>query len=292
MLLSGNPLTSALRLPSSYIYASHQPKTSAAMTDNFFLVLAAILLVPLIPAFLIYKFLPASDTDVSGPYTGLSLKLKGAFAGYFLLVIVALLLQYRVMNNKQEKQIETLTREASQKDTAIAQLKSQVAASANPVIDWKIKGAVTPGGREGTRFFYDDGTTSNAPDGSFELIKRSIAREGTAKPPKWMCIYNAATGFKVVSLNRDIQHPDIAAFNVSFDDEKHEILVRKPIDINSIEKDSVVAVANFIEKNPELKAEVQRIDPTLFQKANMIQTQRQLDRSQVLRAGSGRLRPQ
>jgi hypothetical protein len=71
------------------------------MSDNFFLVLAAILIVPLIPAYIIYKFLPASDTDVSGPYSGLSLKLKGAFAGYFLLVIVGLALQYAVMNNKQ-----------------------------------------------------------------------------------------------------------------------------------------------------------------------------------------------
>ena len=109
--------------------------------DNFFLVLAAILLTPVIPAFIIYKFLPASDTDVSGPYQGLSLKLKGAFAGYFLLVIVGLVLQYAIMGNKQEKWIETLTREAKEKDTTITQLKAQLMASANPVIDWKIKGS-------------------------------------------------------------------------------------------------------------------------------------------------------
>src|SRR4051812_38777411 len=112
------------------------------MTDNFYLTLAAILLVPVIPAFIIYKFLPASDTDVSGPYQGLSLKLKGAFAGYFLLVIVGLALQYVVMNNNQKKEIEALQRDVSQRDTTIAHLQSQVLASANPVIDWKIKGAV------------------------------------------------------------------------------------------------------------------------------------------------------
>ena len=256
------------------------------MTDNFFLVLAAILLLPLIPAFLIYKFLPASDTDVSGPYQGLSLKLKGAFAGYFLLVIVSLVLQYAVMGNKQEKQIEALLRETKQKDTTIAQMQSQLASSANPVIDWRIKGAVTPGGKEGTRFFYDDGTTSNAPDGSFELIKRSIAKEGTAKPPKWMCIYNAATGFKVVSLNRDISHPDITAYNIDFDDSKHEILVRKPIDINSIEKDSVVAVANYIENNPALKNTVQQIDPNLLQKATHIRRERLVTKPLVTAPGN------
>ena len=53
------------------------------MTDNFYLALAAILIFPLIPAFFIYKYLPVGkgdDVDVSGPFSGLSLKLKGAFA--------------------------------------------------------------------------------------------------------------------------------------------------------------------------------------------------------------------
>ncbi|MDB5207839.1 MAG: hypothetical protein JWR72_2914 [Flavisolibacter sp.] len=253
------------------------------MADNFYLTLAAILFLPVIPAYILYKFLPASDTDVSGPYQGLSIKLKGAFAGYFLLVIVGLVLQYAVMNNKQEKQIETLTREGKQKDTTIAQQQLQLQASANPVIDWHIKGAVTPGGREGTRFFYDDGTTTNSPDGSFELIKRSIAKEGTAKPPKWMCIYNATAGFKVVSLNRDISHPDIAGYNIAFDDTKHEILVRKPIDINSIEKDSLVAVANFIESNPALKQQALQISPGLFEKADVIKQEQQLNKVKLIR---------
>ena len=196
--------------------------------------------------------------------------------------MVGLVLQYAIMGNKQEKQIESLTREAKQKDTTIAQLQSQVLASANPVIDWKIKGAVMPQ-KDGTRFFYDDGTTNNAPDGSFELIKRSIAKEGKAPPPKWMCVYNLNTGFKVVSLNRDIPHPDIVAYNIAFDDSKHEILVRKPIDINSIEKDSVVAVANFVEKHPELKAKVQEMDPTFFQKADVLKEQKAADRSRLMR---------
>ncbi len=233
------------------------------MADNFYLALAAILLVPIIPAYILYKFLPASDTDVSGPYQGLSLKLKGAFAGYFLLVMVGLALQYVIMNNKQERMIESLTEQAKQKDTTIAQLQSQLAASSNPVIDWRIKGAVWPEGKEGTRFFYGDGTTKNDPDGSFELVKRSIAKEGAAKPPRWICVYNINTGFRVVSLNRDIGHPDIAAYNVSFNDSLYEILIKKPIDINSIEKDSVLAVANFIGKDPELKTKVQQTNPDI-----------------------------
>jgi hypothetical protein len=41
------------------------------MTDNFYLTLAAILLIPIIPAYILYKFLPASETNVSGPFQGL-----------------------------------------------------------------------------------------------------------------------------------------------------------------------------------------------------------------------------
>jgi hypothetical protein len=248
------------------------------MADNFYLSLAAILLLPVIPAYIIYKFLPAGETDVSGPYQGLSLKLKGAFAGYFLLVIVGLALQYTTINNKQGKQIETLGREMAQRDTLISQLRAQVAAAAHPVIDWHIKGAVTPA-KEGTRFFYDDGTTQNHPDGSFNLIKRSLAREGKANPPKWVCIYNTTTGFRVVSLNREINHPDLASYNVVFDDANHEILIRKPIDINSIERDSIVAVANFIETNPTLKEQVRQVHPGLLEKADVIREEKQFDRA-------------
>jgi hypothetical protein len=246
------------------------------MTDNFFLALAAILLLPVVPAYIIYKFLPVGkpeDTDVSGPYKGLSLKLKGAFAGYFLLVIVGVVLQYTIMNNEQKKKISSLEFDAGQKDTLIQQLKNQLAASANPVIDWHVKGLIQPAGKEGTRFFYDDGTTNNAPDGSFELIKRCIASQGVAKPPKWVCIYNAAVGFNVISLNRELNHPDITKYNVAFDDSSHEITIKRAIEINSKEKDSTMAVANFFEARPELKAKALQTDPALFRKAAVLKQQ-------------------
>lgn len=248
-----------------------------AMTDNFYLALAAILLLPLIPAFVIYTKLPVGkgeDVNVSGPFSGLTLKLKGAFAAYFLLVIVGLVLQYAIMNSEQKKTIAEMTRQLSQKDVLISQLKDQVAAAANPVIDWHVKGLIQPGGKEGTKFFYDDGTTNNDPDGSFELIKRCIASQGIAKPPKWVCIYNAATGFNVISLNRELHHPDIEKFQVAFDDNRHEIIIGKPIDINSYAKDSTVAIANFISRHPDLQAKVLQIDPAIMLKANAIRTER------------------
>ena len=248
------------------------------MTDNFYLALAAILLLPVIPAYILYKFLPASDTDVSGPYKGMNVKLKGAFAGYFLLVIVGLALQYVIMNSQEQRLIEQLKAQVAENDSTIARLQTQVNGA---VTDWYIKGLLSPAGKEGTRFFYDDGTTKNEPDGSFELIKRTLGKDGQTKPPKWICIYNRATGFKVISLNRELAHPDISTYNVSFDDNKHEITIKKPIEINSIEKDSIVAIANYINKNAELKSKVLQEDPAIIQKAELIKREIQINQSKL-----------
>lgn len=50
--------------------------------------IAAVVLIPLIPAFLLYKYLRSGRTSVGGPFKGLDIKLSGAFAGYFLMVLV------------------------------------------------------------------------------------------------------------------------------------------------------------------------------------------------------------
>ncbi len=242
------------------------------MTENFYFALAAILLLPVIPAYILYKFLPASDTDVSGPYKGLSIKLKGAFAGYFLLVLVGMALQYVMMGSRQARTIEHLQSQVTAGDSTISSLRTAVNGA---VTDWYIKGLLLPPGKEGTRFFYDDGTTSNSPDGSFELIKRTLGKDGVSKPPKWVCIYNPTTGFKVISFNRELQHPDIAAYNVQFDDNTHTIKINKPIEINSIAKDSIVAVANFVESNPELKQQIIAASPNLLKAASVIKAERQ-----------------
>lgn len=47
------------------------------------------LLIPVIPAFVLFKFLP-TRVRARGPYTGLRINLEGAFAGYFLLVLAIL----------------------------------------------------------------------------------------------------------------------------------------------------------------------------------------------------------
>jgi hypothetical protein len=56
--------------------------------DDRYLQLAAILLMPMVPAVFFYWLLPGSAT-VSGPFKKLNIRLTGAFAGYFLLVLVS-----------------------------------------------------------------------------------------------------------------------------------------------------------------------------------------------------------
>jgi len=58
------------------------------MPDDF-LYLAAVILLPVVPALVIFKLLPGSSADAEGPFQGLKLKLGGAFAGYFIVVLVA-----------------------------------------------------------------------------------------------------------------------------------------------------------------------------------------------------------
>lgn len=59
---------------------------SGNTTENLIYIGAAVLL-PLIPAFILYKILPAK-ANLVGPLGKFTLKLSGAFAGYFALVII------------------------------------------------------------------------------------------------------------------------------------------------------------------------------------------------------------
>jgi hypothetical protein len=56
---------------------------------NDLIILAFIILLPIIPAYLLFKVLPSRAT-VSGPLKGLKINLGGAFAGYFAVVLVIL----------------------------------------------------------------------------------------------------------------------------------------------------------------------------------------------------------
>src|SRR5256885_13971987 len=111
-------------------------------TYNFIYLLTAMLLLPLIPAFLLYKFLP-SKTSVSGPFKGLNLKLTGAFGGYFLLVLTAIGVFFPLLKNDQQKVIE-------QQKQRIKELENAVSAKQQ----WVMKGNVVSTSPKQTKVFF------------------------------------------------------------------------------------------------------------------------------------------
>ena len=57
---------------------------------NDILFLGVIVILPIIPAFILFKWLPPKKTFASGPFKGLNLKLTGSFAGYFVVLLFIL----------------------------------------------------------------------------------------------------------------------------------------------------------------------------------------------------------
>lgn len=55
---------------------------------SFVLTVVLVILVPLIPAYILFRTLPG-DAFVNGPFKGLDINLSGAFAGYFILVLIS-----------------------------------------------------------------------------------------------------------------------------------------------------------------------------------------------------------
>jgi len=56
------------------------------MPDNPFVILSFVVLLPLVPAFLLFKLLPGDKVLVTGPLAGLQVNLSGAFGGYVALL--------------------------------------------------------------------------------------------------------------------------------------------------------------------------------------------------------------
>jgi hypothetical protein len=57
---------------------------------EFLGVAAVVVLLPIVPALLIYKYVPPGRTVAAGPFRGLQIKLTGSFAGYFVVLLVLL----------------------------------------------------------------------------------------------------------------------------------------------------------------------------------------------------------
>jgi hypothetical protein len=176
------------------------------MRDFLFMLL--ILLIPLIPAFVLFKYLPESRADVDGPLKGLNIKLSGAFAGY----IVGVLLSW---------QVATSLLEPSWCDIwgVMAQVKFDGAPAQGPPIGQVIVIVHPP-------------TPDLDSDGMLRM-KVAIPRlpGGAIETPTLIVSYE---GYQTANVPLDPDSKHLGAYGgkdyqVTFDHKKHEILVKQAI---------------------------------------------------------------
>lgn len=205
-------------------------------TYSLLYVLAAVMLLPLIPAFLLYKFLP-SRTSVGGPFKGLNIKLTGAFGGYFLLVITAIGIFFPLLKNEQAKIIE-------QQNQRIKELENTM----NSRQQWIMKGYIVSTSPKQTKVFFDQTGTNFWETGEFSMNFDADLRAGKPVLPKALCIFNKEDGYKVLNLSRDFKSDDIKNFGINFDDSAHLIKIDSAIDIQSKAKAKIEIENNLLQQ--------------------------------------------
>jgi hypothetical protein len=171
------------------------------------LYLLLIILMPLLPAFVLFRYLPeSSKTEVDGPFHGFSLKLGGAFAGYF----VAALLSW------------------------------QVAASLLRPIwfdNWTLNGQVVlndlngHASPAGTLVMVKGPASDVDLSGALSIKQIPIARDHDTGFPRLVVMYN---GYQSVTVPLDPDGKHVASYggnsyDVRFDKANHSISINKPI---------------------------------------------------------------
>jgi hypothetical protein len=189
--------------------------------SGFLFILAGILLLPLIPAFILYKFLPSKAT-VTGPFKGLNLKLSGSFGGYFLLVLVSSGIFFPLLKNEQQRIIDSLR-------TELSALKNEK----NNQQQWTMEGSVISSIPKETRIFFDQKGSDFFETGDFKMIFNCGLENGIPDLPKALCIFNKQDGYKVINMNQSLNASDIATYGIQFDSSKHYIRIGQKIDIES-----------------------------------------------------------
>jgi len=206
------------------------------MTYTFLIALPVILLVPLVPAFILYKYLP-SKTNVTGPFKGLNLKLSGAFGGYFLLVIIATGIFFPLLNNQQQRSIENLERE-------LLSLKDEKKSTQQ----WSMEGSILSSAPKETKIFFDERGSEFYETGDFK-VKFNCELDGQMPDlPRAICIFNKKDGYKVININRSLNPEDIRTYGITFNDSSKHIRIMNKIDIGSKMKDSVRIRSNVLKE--------------------------------------------
>jgi hypothetical protein len=165
------------------------------------------ILLPLTPAYILYKALPAR-TRVSGPFKGLNIQLSGAFAGYFLLVLVII-----GFVSTRPKPLDP-THEV-----------------------WRVTGNMkfdnswTDTEKEKLQLSLIPGNQRVYPNGDFEmLVAPEVCEGGKLKFPKLLIRQD---GFQTVTIDLDNQEGTYGQIsqNVSKDSRSKDIEVKTPIQL-------------------------------------------------------------
>jgi hypothetical protein len=175
--------------------------------DNYALLLhlATVLLVPLFPAFILYKFLP-SKTMINGPFKGLNLNLTGAFGGYFLLVLVSIGLTHFVLNNQLTDELKSSENIINGLNKQIAELNSSIAKEKNKYHAWKMIGALDSNSPETPKIFIDEENISINSLGKFKAnLVVKIGDDNKVKLPDAVCFFNKGEGYSVIDLTQKQQ---------------------------------------------------------------------------------------
>jgi len=169
---------------------------------NTLMTIAGVLIIPLIPAFVIYKFLP-SKTVVKGPFKGLHVNLTGAFSGYFLLVIISLGFTYSSINNDLKSELIKSKTEVNDLNARIDQLNREISKEKTKYQPWKMFGIIDSKSPEMTKIFVDEENISINALGKFtaSLLLKCDEKE-KAHLPSAICFFNKGEGYNVIDLSK------------------------------------------------------------------------------------------
>jgi hypothetical protein len=170
-------------------------------TYNLILTLASVLIIPLIPALIIYKYLP-SKTAVKGPFKGLNINLTGAFGGYFLLVIIALGLTYSAIYNQNKDKLKESLITIDKLNARIDGLNAGIFAEKSKYRQWKVVGQLDSKSPELTKIFIDEENISINALGKFRasIIAKTDDNNRVILPGA-VCFFNQQEGYSVVDLS-------------------------------------------------------------------------------------------
>lgn len=194
-------------------------------TINTLSIIAGILLIPLVPAFVIYKFLP-SKTVVKGPFKGLNINLTGAFGGYFLLVIITLGFTYNALNNDLRSDLMASKAENADLNLTIEELTSAMSNEKARYQSWKISGTIDSDSPESTKIFVDEDRIAINSVGKFTAsLLLECDEQQNAQLPTAVCFFKKGEGYHVIDLTKK----ELASIDAS---SKH-IEIKKQIKLSS-----------------------------------------------------------